>query len=176
MVAGDEDIDFGDADLVASAKRREAVLSSPLEAASDVSESEEEAPVVNVNSVDVAPDKPKIRPKKLTWTVAPEQVSESSQRVAKQKKPVGAVAAVVSSPSETDEDVGQPVVAVDEDIDGASLSEVEEDKEVKKKREKAKAEAAALDLGSAAQIPSGLDAWLESMEADLTLPEPMVHA
>ena len=163
MVAGDVDIDLRDEDLAASGKRQAAELSSPVEPPSEASESEGEAPVVNVNDIDVPP----LKAKATARTNQAESVFTTSGSVKKQPF------RVVSSPSESEEDRG-PVVAVDEDVAGGSLSE-EEDQEVKKKREKEKAEAASLDLGSVVQIPSGLDAWLESMATDFTpVPEPMV--
>jgi hypothetical protein len=162
MVAGDEDIDLRDEDLATSTKKQTTELTSPVEPPSETSESEEEVSKANVNNTDVPERKTKVGARR-------NQAESLSTSQSVKKQPTR----VLSSPSESESEDSGPFVAVDEDVAGASLSE--EDPEMTKKKEKEKAEAAALDLGSVVQIPSGLDAWLESMATDFTpLPEPMM--
>ena len=170
MVTGDVDVDFDDEDIVSSNKQQEIAVMSSQRAMSEASESEEEEKsVANVVDVDVA----SVKPIEIFGTPrgSGPAVKPSPDKVMKQKK----ADVVASSPSESEEEVVETVVAVNEDIDGGSLSEEVEDEEKRKREDKARAEAAALDIGPAMHIPSGLDAWLESMEADIKLPEPMVR-
>eukprot|EP00118_Oscarella_pearsei_P018522 m.189838 g.189838 ORF g.189838 m.189838 type:complete len:655 (+) comp39424_c0_seq1:313-2277(+) len=156
MVAGDEDIDFKDAGLVTAA------VGGDLEVSSD----EDKGPVVAVNE-DVTSRNGPVKKAAAAAAAAPKE---------KKKKKKKEIVVVVTSSSE---DLNQPTVAVDEDVGdvGLDLEEEEVDEEVKKKREKEKAEAAALDLGiGSGPLPSGLDAWLESMSGapPPNLPDPMV--